>query len=91
MFPSLSLRCASLACPLPPPSLERLTLPEIYHLWQLAGAELKYHGGRPARTVLSLPLLYTAEGQLFGQPRQRHTPPIIMRLKNPIRSVRNLL
>ena len=81
MFPSLSLRCASLPCPPPPPSLEpleRLTLQEIYHLWQLAGgdvqAELRKHGLLVAAPpVLSLPSLCTAEGQLFGQPRRRHT------------------
>ena len=82
IFPSPSLRCANLPCPLekPPPlkPLERLTVSEIYYLWQLAGGDVQAELARQGLLIasppcLSLPSLCTTEGQMFGQPKPRHT------------------
>jgi len=84
-FPSLSLRCESLPALWPPPpppgdrdTLEFLTTREIFYLWQLAGGDpsselLKVGLMSTSPPILCLPLLTTAEGQVLGQPRQRHS------------------
>jgi len=82
IFPSLALRCALLPCPLGGPTplepLERLTVAEIYYLWQLAGGDVQSELARQGLLIasppcLSLPSLCTTEGQMFGQPKPRHT------------------
>jgi len=81
VFPTLSLRCATLPWPIPPPPthpLDHFTVPELYYLWQLAGgdamAELRKHGLMVTTPpILSIPSLCTTEGQVCGQPKQRHT------------------
>ena len=81
-FPTLKLRSADLRWPTAPrgavggPVLERLTVQEIYSLWQLAGgdvvAELRKHGLMVTTPpVLAIPTVVTGEGQPFGQPKQR--------------------
>ena len=79
---SLVLRCALLSCPLGGPTplepLERLTVAEIYYLWQLAGGDVQSELARQGLLIasppcLSLPSLCTTEGQMFGQPKPRHT------------------
>jgi len=82
IFPSPALRCALLPCPLGGPTplepLERLTVAEIYYLWQLAGGDVQSELARQGLLIasppcLSLPSLCTTEGQMFGQPKPRHT------------------